>query len=116
MAIDGDHNTYWMSTKTTHPHIILHLEDSPRKICRVDIRWQDNRQYYFRISLGSSAGTYMDVVTGKSNGNPNLIEKYEFYEQTCTSVQITVIESDPNILPKSQTNISEIAVYGKETK
>lgn len=114
-AIDGDANTFWMSTKIIHPYIILHPEGSQRKICRVDIRWQDSQQYYFRISLGSSAGTTMDVYSGKSSGNPNIVEKYEFYEQTCTFVQITVTESDPGILPKCQANISEITVYGKGT-
>ena len=112
-AIDGDAYAFWKSVKIIHPHIILHLEDSPRKVCRVDIRWQDSRQYYFRVSVGSTAGISMDVFSGKSGGNPNVAEKYEFYEQTCTFVQITVTESDASILPKSEANISEITVYGK---
>jgi hypothetical protein len=115
-AIDSDANTFWKSTTIIHPHIILHLDNSPRKVCRVDIRWRDSRQYYFRISLGSTAGISMDVFSGKSSGNPNMAERYEFYEQICSFVQITVTESDASILPKSEANISEITVYGKPSK
>ena len=38
-----------------------------------------------------------------------------FTNRPVTFLQITVTESDPGILPKSQANISEITVYGKGT-
>jgi len=108
---DGDENTYWLSEVMVHPHIDLSWV-SQRKVCRVDIHWREFNQYYFRIAISNGWGFWTDVFSGKSAGSTSF-EKYEFTEQNCTAIRITITESEPDILPKSQAAIYEIAIYGK---
>lgn len=108
---DGDDTTYWLSEVMVHPYIALSWSDS-RNVCRVDVRWQAFNQYYFRIAISNGWGFWTDVFSGKSAGSTGF-EKYEFTEQKCIAVRITVTESGPDILPKSQAAIYEIAIYGK---
>jgi len=111
-VIDGDENTFWLCEQIIHPYITLSWTD-PKSICRVDILWGGfSEQYYFRIAISNGWGFWTDVYSGKSTGFTGF-EKYEFVEQKCTEVRITVTESEPSILPKSQLSIKEIAIYGK---
>ena len=95
-----------------HPNIALSWSDS-RKVCRVDVLWGGfAQQYYFRIAISNGWGFWTDVFSGKSAGSTSF-EKYEFSEQECIAVRVTVPESEPDILPKSQAAIFEIGIYGK---
>jgi hypothetical protein len=106
---DGDENTYWLSEVMVHPNITLFFP--LYELCRVDIRWHGLWDYYFRIALLVD-GYWIDVYSGKSR-NFTQFDKYEFTGQRCSAVKITVTESDPVILPKSQAAIKDIVIYGK---
>jgi hypothetical protein len=85
-VIDGNDNTYWESTLMVHPSIKVYPSSPPKKVCRVDIRWRNSWQHYFRISLLAGGNQWIDVFYGKSTGNPNVTEKYEFTEQWASGV------------------------------
>ncbi|HEY7109994.1 MAG TPA: hypothetical protein VH415_11220 [Nitrososphaeraceae archaeon] len=107
---DGDDNTYWLSEVMIHPNIMVFFPF--HEVCRVDIRWQGLSDQYFRIALLDAY--WYDVYSGKATGTlGSNFEKYEFTGKGCYGIRITVTESDPDILPKSQAAINEIEIYGK---
>jgi len=113
-VIDGNDNTAWLSTIMIHPWVQLALKDPAPKLCRVEIRWEDNTQYYFRVAI-TTAGPdgWSDVINAKSKGDPSVVEKYEIAEQTCKFLKLTILEDDETILPKSRGRISEIKLFGR---
>ena len=109
-TLDNDLQTRW-SSSGKGSWIQL---DAGRTInlCNMDIAWYqgNERQYNFAIAISDDTGAQKTVFSGKSSGNTNEEERYEFSDVSARSVKITVWGNTEN----NWASLTEIDVRGYE--
>lgn len=95
-AIDNNFSSYWMSTLSLNPNIVLDL-GAQRPLCNIQIAWQDgdSKQYHFDVGLSKDGVSYTNVFSGTSSGISKASETYSLGGTEARYAKVTVTQSFP---------------------
>ncbi|PIB34033.1 hypothetical protein BFP72_00600 [Reichenbachiella sp. 5M10] len=107
-TLDGDLGTRW-SANGSGQYITYDLGAS-QTVSSVKAAWYkgDQRSSSFKISVGQSTSTLVEVYSGSSSGSSTDLETYNFESTSARYVRITGLGNSSN----SWNSITEVNIYG----
>lgn len=108
-AVDNDFNSLW-ARKDSNTSITLDLGDSKKKICAVNVAWNDGHRgiYDFSIQGSIDGRSFIDLFSGSSTGESSSLESYDIDDLNVRFVKIAIFNEPEFLTADRGTSIAGI--------